>query len=224
MYQDKLSQLDHYKKFPEMLPFIGKMYENAPKKVLVIGESHYLPNEVTTMHREPKHWYSLAQIPLTKDEKKHINTAGNIRGWISGNERCNAYTIYQNIEKALREKAFGGKDAENYLEYISFYNYFQRPAEAKVSIRNDELDNNYAFEHFHKVWSFLNVDTVIFTSKRAARAYQDCQSKNPAAAPRLVHQTCHPACSWWNRKHRSWVDGELYEMTGKEVFWEGLSR
>lgn len=222
MFQDKLSQLDHYKKFPEMLPFIGEMYESAPKKVLVIGESHYLPKG-STVHSDSEHWYSSETITLSDKEREWINTNRVIRGWISGN-RSKAYTIYQNIEKALKEKEFGGEGAKNYLEYIAFYNYFQRPANAKVSIENVDHDNRHAFEHFNKIWQLLNVDTAIFTSKRAHNAYKRYQSESQAAGPRLVHQTCHPACSWWNRKHKSWVDDKLYEMTGKEVFWEGLLR
>ena len=40
-FDEQLNNIEHFQKFPSMLPYIGEHYFTAPKKVLVIGESHF---------------------------------------------------------------------------------------------------------------------------------------------------------------------------------------
>lgn len=40
---------------PELIPFIEKLYPQAPLKVLFLGESHYLPAAYN--HKVGQEWY-----------------------------------------------------------------------------------------------------------------------------------------------------------------------
>ncbi|MDR1176770.1 MAG: hypothetical protein LBK83_15005 [Treponema sp.] len=40
--KERLEKIEHYKNYPQMIPFIGK-YWGKYKKLLIIAESHYLP-------------------------------------------------------------------------------------------------------------------------------------------------------------------------------------
>ncbi len=44
-YQKQLEEIKIFKQFPQLLPFVGKYYENNNKKLLLIGESHYMPKK-----------------------------------------------------------------------------------------------------------------------------------------------------------------------------------
>ena len=48
---------DHLRRFPCMHPWIGSRYQDKRhKRLLVIGESHYLPPD-STIHHDPDRWY-----------------------------------------------------------------------------------------------------------------------------------------------------------------------
>jgi hypothetical protein len=62
-----------YKRIPQMLPWVGKEYDGTGhKKILFIGESHYMPNiEEKTF----KDWYNdTFEWDLNDDELGYINT------------------------------------------------------------------------------------------------------------------------------------------------------
>ena len=58
IFDNELSQIHHYIKFPSLMPFVGKSYIKASKKILFLGESHYLPNN-SNINLNPQDWYSL---------------------------------------------------------------------------------------------------------------------------------------------------------------------
>lgn len=42
-FDERLSEIDHYRLYPELYPWIGKHYRSQDTKILAIGESHTQP-------------------------------------------------------------------------------------------------------------------------------------------------------------------------------------
>ena len=75
---------DHLQRFPCMRPWIGSRYrDERHKRLLVIGESHYLPSD-STIHRDPGRWYRSRQEDLSGEEVRWASTA------TSGAATCSA--------------------------------------------------------------------------------------------------------------------------------------
>ena len=61
-YDEQLQTLVHYQNYPEMLPFIGTNYDSHEKKLLIIGESHYLPKDTLV---DVMKWYEMDSSMLS---------------------------------------------------------------------------------------------------------------------------------------------------------------
>ena len=71
---------EHLRRFPCMHPWIGSRYrDDRHKRLLVVGESHYLPPE-STIHHDPDRWYRSSQAELSEEEVRWASTIGNITG------------------------------------------------------------------------------------------------------------------------------------------------
>ena len=133
---------DHLRRFPCMRPWIGSRYRDARhKRLLVIGESHYLPNE-STIHHDPDRWYRSGQDDLSEEEVRWASTIGNITGrWYR------AHRIYRSIQdevaRILQESGVTPDDFP--LNHIAYCNYFLRPAPVaggsmEGNVRQQDLD------------------------------------------------------------------------------------
>ena len=116
---------DHLRRFPCMRPWIGSRYRDARhKRLLVIGESHYLPNE-STIHHDPDRWYRSGQDDLSDEEVRWASTIGNITGrWYRAHRIYRA--IQDEVARILQES--GVTPDEFPLNHIAYCNYFLRPA------------------------------------------------------------------------------------------------
>ena len=90
--QDILNKIPNLKWYP----FIGKEYENgvSDKKILLVGESHYLPKG-STVNLDSKEWYQGTSDKLTPDERRYIDTAGVLDGL--------HHNIFKTLNRALIE-------------------------------------------------------------------------------------------------------------------------
>ena len=87
---------EHLRRYPCMQPWIGSRYrDERHKRLLVIGESHYLPPE-STIHHDPERWYCSSQADLSDEEVRWASTIGNITGrWTK------AHRIYRAIQDEI---------------------------------------------------------------------------------------------------------------------------
>lgn len=205
-YDSNLECIPHYKKHPQMMPFIGTEYgENGPK-ILLIGESHYL-QPTSTIHLNPILWYESTDKDLDK-----VVTGGVRREyWATHTRACltkkarnwkkKSFTIFRNLEAALVESGY--PVADNTLRYIAFMNAFQRPAVSRSSIKHTHLDREHSAFTVQSVIDTIMPDHVIFVSRKAHKAIGSQLSISSKSLP-------HPASAWWNRSSK---DG-----TGKEQF------
>src|SRR5690606_27412219 len=80
--QNKLNEIGHYNKIPEMKPFIGANYFATEKKTLIIGESHFFYHE--PLNENPKCnqgaqvWYSY-NVKIPQEKLDCINTSKSVK-------------------------------------------------------------------------------------------------------------------------------------------------
>ena len=191
---------EHLRRFPCMQPWIGSRYrDERHKRLLVIGESHYLPTE-STIHHDAARWYRSSQNDLSSEEVRWVSTVGNITGrWYR------AHRIYREIQNqvatVLKEK---GVTPDPFpLNHVAYCNYFLRPA----PISGDSMEG-----HAHQqdldvaeevlTWFILNhsPNLVIVTSRFAGRHAQQVTREH--AIPSTT--TPHPGSRWWNTTSRTY--------------------
>ena len=54
-FDNELLSFSHFKNYPNYLPYIGKDYSNSKKKILIIAESHFYPDE--DFYKNIETWY-----------------------------------------------------------------------------------------------------------------------------------------------------------------------
>ena len=221
-FDQQLKRIHHYQMYPQMMPFIGSHYRRMNKRVLIVGESHYL-EPGCEVHLNAKNWYAgLSSADFSKVNKGWIFTRQTAGSGINQKYARKAFTIYRNVEYAIKESLNTGiSETDNYLRYAAFYNYFQRPAEAKISIANVDLDDRKAYDHFKSLYEVLDFTHLAFVSKRAYHAFLKKREPQEFAEVKIF-ATAHPACSWWNREHKHWADGMMYKMSSKDWFLHQL--
>ncbi len=213
-YDDEFFKFSHYSSHPQMIPFVGQFWNIMPKKLLVLGESHYLPKDSDKNIIE--NWYSINDSNLSALEKCYTNTAEMINE--AGHFQKYKYKghgIWKNIELAILESGFRPSDTSNMFKYISFMNFFQRPAMINgESIIPNEQDLIMANKTLDYVISILKPDFIFFTtSKSWYRFNKDLFDIN------FVGHSSHPTSKWWNRKCKSYTNLYLRDnLTGKESF------
>lgn len=175
-YDNRFKKINIYKRYNLLIPFVGKNFSVADKKILFIGESHFLPKE--TYNRIEKDeilsWYKVKQedYKFNKEEKDYINTRNIINRDVINSEYQNkSHSIYRNLGIEYAE-SFGFVNYNEALPHIAFYNYFLRPAEAEgESIINSWSDDAYSFNHLIMIEKILKPHAIIFSSKKARQHF-----------------------------------------------------
>ena len=214
----QLQSLTHYQRFPQMMPLIGSHYRRMNKRILVIGESHYLERD-SSIHLDAHKWYHNTTInDLTETERGWSHTRDTSGSGMNQKYHAKSFTIYRNVEKALRD-VLSGEDisTDSYFRYAAFYNYFQRPAQTGISVANVDLDDEYAYQHLQQLQQVIQADQFAFVSKRAYHSF--LHRYQAADFPDVdTFATAHPACSWWNRVHKHYHYDQVEQMTSREWF------
>lgn len=213
-YDNDLLKIEHYKNHPEMLPFVGKDYNKHEKRVLLIGESHYLSNENkrdVAKDFEKLNWYDNALSFSPSDDgnvfykdfenyatrhvvNRYISPAGkNFKG-SNGmfNQPINAY--YGKAEHAL-------------MHNFAFMNFYQRPAfEYGKSIANIDRDNEIATKTLIRVIDVLKPSLIVFLSTKAFNNFEKYYKKNynEKLDENIFHKVPHPTCAWWYREYNGY--------------------
>lgn len=217
-YEAALGQIPFYRERPFLKPFVGKRYESAAhRKLLVVGESHYAP-EGETFHRNVEGWYD-GSTKVTEAMPLYWN--------------CFTRRTFADFKAGRFSKAILGElgalcGAENPAEEVAFCNYFLRPAENRKSFREicTELDRKMSAENFARVrvLAALSPDVVCFASKEAIVCAEEdfpkfCGRKLWDDNGHIFYVN-HPASSWWNKATRP---DYFHGLTSREFFREQLS-
>jgi len=207
---------------PELTPFIGKLYPQAPLKVLFLGESHYLPAAYN--HKVGQEWYerSTASYGFSAEALAWLNTAAIIRhDVIESSYKNPAHNIYRNIGKVYGE-VFAKGDYPQTLEYIAFGNYFLRPAEVcgeSIIIINGWDEEVRSFQQLAALEKQLQPALIVFVSKKAYESFvRVAQAQGATVLLSKAKSVPHPNSAWWNR-----AIAQYEGRTGKEELKRILS-
>jgi hypothetical protein len=212
-FDSKLKIFFHYQNHPQMLPFVGK-YWGKYKKLLVIGESHYLSPcfDITII----ENWYN-----SNINDLDNINS-GRARSWTNTSEliddtdyKPKGHTSWKNIKTAIHSTGFD--PPEDIFCYIAYMNFFQRPAQKTgESINVTKEDCNIANEALAFIINIIIPDYIFFVSSKAWQYYN-----KKSFDEGLTGHSAHSSCPWWNRKSSKYTkyDPEIV-VTGKESFMD----
>lgn len=209
-------EIGEYNRYPQMLPWVGKEYDNKNhKRILLVGESHYLPDCADEAFRTKEGWYYQEPGELDEESVSWTNTREVVglgpKIWTKG------HTLYREINKVIGNLEKQDYRCENMFKHVGYYNYFLRPAYPKGCSFKDvyeEQDLNIAYEAFCCILEIIEPEFVYFFSKFAWDSLLKRKSNFEGIK---MDFSPHPACPWWNRKN---YNLESYEelMTGKEKF------
>ena len=199
-------------KIPSMKPWIGKNYFTSKQKLLILGESHYLPKD-SSIQMEENRWYSSTEDDLSHEEIEWISTTDIISYSIENNFNSRSHWIYKNIAQALNEilQKPAYSDA---LSYISFYNYFRRPAYGGYSLFVCQKDVDIAAAYILDFIKQNKPDIIIFTSSLAGEYGEE--AVDSTGIPYFT--VPDPTCQWWNAAAKKYG-----EKTGRELFIDFLN-
>ncbi len=221
--------LDMYKKYPELIPFVGDNYEKAKIKILLVGESHYThKNKESCLDgmaepgsndslKDINDWYAgklLQRLPETNtllSNKDSYNTVGVVRKYLNDKKLDRSYHIFDYPAKVISEYNYVSNENLNErdaFKYISFINYFQRPEFSYGnSIKLYEIDEKIAFENFCNVINKIKPELIIFVSRLAYNSFNYYSQINNYSCNIKCTRIPHPCSAWWNRRTKNGLDG-----------------
>jgi len=211
-YDMKLKEIDIYKKFEILIPFIGENYNSSKQKILFIGESHFLPKESYKENslKDLSEWYKNNQdyYNFEGNAKPCLNTRNIINNDVINLDFQNpSHSIYRNLGNVYADffKLNGYKES---LPNVAFYNYFLRPAEVEGgSIMNTKEDDIFSFNHLIQIDATLKPDAIIFASKKARQAFHrvrwssEFRVKGEVLEEKIFYVP-HPGNAWWNKEFK----------------------
>lgn len=221
---DLKSEVQHLNNYPQMLPFIGNKWVEQSKKILLLGESHYIPgDELKDLEKDNNthltDWYNNTSDNFYEGLADYIDTRGVVQKADNPEEEGYAkpLMIFYNLKRELKNNLSQLKNETQVFPFISFYNYFQRPHFIEGgSILNNEKDNEIAFQTLKSVTKIIKPTLIIFISSKAKDSFKYMFNKD-------VDKNCfdniiidgvpHASSQWWNRK-----SGVYNNKTGREKF------
>lgn len=207
---------DFRRRYPEMTPYVGDNYGVAQQHgcaLLVIGESHYLP-EYSTIHKDCATWYMSDHTKLDDDEKWYINTSELIKLDCQQHYFQPEHGIWKNGYQAINQCGPNFDDFITLFQYTIFYNFYLRPANKGNSFQEllSERDNTIANAYFKYMLEQHKPNGIVFLSRLA---FDCCWERKGLAIP--VAGAPHPTCRWWNRKC-----GKYGGRYGRDLVQDGM--
>ena len=166
-YKDFI-KIPFYRNHAYMIPFVGDNYISTEhKKLLLIGESHYLL-KISSVHHDAYNWY-YGKPHLTSGNNSEENNCTPAKTWGEGRNTYFCINVQESLCNATRIKESWNS--------VAFYNYFLRPANfgkgindlwtTETSYRPKALDIEFAVKNLIDVLKILKPDLIVFLSKMA---------------------------------------------------------
>jgi hypothetical protein len=104
-YDDYLiAKLNHLQNHSCYLPHIGKDYDTALPKILIVAESHYLPATHNNAFSVDDWYFNFKKVYSIIDSKGKgwINTRGVVGEYQKNNPKTGGLSIFHNLEKSFK--------------------------------------------------------------------------------------------------------------------------
>jgi hypothetical protein len=216
------SEMQHLINYPQMLPFIGNKWKQQSKKILFLGESHYIPGDELKDLENETHltdWYNNTSDNFYEGLADYIDTRGVVEKADNPDEEgfAKPLTIFYNIKRELKNNLPLLKNESQIFPFFSFYNYFQRPHFVEGdSIQNNENDNQIAFQTLKSIIKIIKPTLIIFVSTKAKQSFRSKLNNEVDKSSFdniVVDGVPHASSQWWNRKSAAYSN-----KTGREKF------
>ena len=207
---------DFRMRYPEMEPYIGNEYAKAQKNhcaLLVIGESHYLP-ERSTIHKNCSTWYASDHTLLDQEERGWISTSEIITEEIPKDFPNRAHGIWKYGYRQINHCGPRFNDYRTLFNYTVFYNFYLRPADYGNTFKTlcNPYDNAVANCYFNTMVEQYQPNGIIFLSRLA---FESCEGKETLSM--TIAGAPHPTCYWWNKKC-----GKYGNRFGRDIIQDGV--
>jgi hypothetical protein len=220
--EELISKIPHLKNYPQMKPYIGSKWKNQNRKILLIGESHYIPgDELKDLENETHltNWYHNTSDNFYQGLADYIDTRGVIHK--ADNPKLEGYSkalmIFYNLKREIQNTVIELKTESEIFPYFSVYNYFQRPHfKEGGSIKNARIDNEIAYKTLKSIISIIKPTDIIFVSSKAKDSFDfqfSIDGEKEIFGTIKVDSVPHASCRWWNT-----VSGRYGNRTGREKF------
>ena len=204
-------KIPFYQRYPQFRPFVGNQYAGSPVKILILGESHYLP-EGSTIHKVADKWYGGDYKGLNDEEKKWTRTRGVVNSGSGQKWTKKGHLIFRNLELALIDA--GLPKCDNMFSHVAYMNSFQRPAICKESISVKQRDIDVAVEVINGVVEIIKPNLILFVSRKAGKHLAKKINLEPGVKASVFP---HPASAWWLRESKHGVGKDLFVARVKEA-------
>lgn len=211
-----------YEQYSQLEPFVGDRYlekEGSAPRLLIIGESSYLPEKYESLTTAEK-WYEGAASDI-KNEDDLDCLKYRQEGFINDAEN-KTNGIWNRVYKTINES---GPNHPNYKEVIretAYFNFFLRPGIKGESIAKNgfdpQKDTQIANEQFRYQYKKLKPTAILFISKFA---YNHFRSQEVEGLVSKIGVIRHPCSSWWNRTTKNIPRNSREELADfiKDLQW-----
>lgn len=195
-FDNQFDNISFYQIHPFMRPFVGDNYRSSKhKKLLIVGENHYMPPK-STFHHNANDWYN--QPALSNEEEGYCNTK------IACEKLKNLFV--QKINDFLKGFYKGPK---NVLQEIAFCNFYLRPADYEQNMKNlwkkfngSKIDKEYALKVFPKILDVLQPDVIVFCGQIVWNCVAPYLHKEMCGDLENVAHCYSPSRNAWHRSKR----------------------
>lgn len=207
-----------YDQYPMLRPYVGdRFYNRRTPSILLIGESHYLPDG-STQHLSPEAWYSGSSETLNQTEREWISTAEIIRNSRKNDFRNDGHSIWKESFQIINEFGPAYADYKCIADDLAFYNFFLRPALRGQSLVVTGEDAVIANEAFLTHYETLKPTAIAFLSMKAHHHWNQ-----PRHVGVPVVAAPHPTCRWWNRAAKRYENRKGRDILAdliKDIKWK----
>ena len=213
-FDEELARVDHYVRYPSLIPFVGVKYEENPKRILILGESFYLSDECN-QHKNAESWYNGNENVIKTKDRGWMNCRGLITyPWNDSSDEApktwkpRGHYMYREINRCLREAKYVDIDGNAFVN-VAYMNTFQRPspkAGDSIAKHCEPVDIEQAVKTISSVVSIIKPKTVIFASKYSWRTVGKLIADNYDTESGINFDfTYHPASGgrfWHSKRHK----------------------
>lgn len=138
------------------LPWVGKNYFNAKRRVLIVAESHYCSGEEIEKYINA----TMRQKWITRDVVQYYSVSHK-----------NSQPMFDNLMRSFFQTL--NIDRENLWKNIAFYNFIQRPMDYNRKERPTKSDISTGWQVFIDVVKILKPTDCIFVGVAAADNFNE---------------------------------------------------
>jgi hypothetical protein len=195
---DLQSGLPHLVNYPKMLPLIGQEWKKSNNRILLVGESRYLPGE-TIPGKEIKSYglINKSDIPAIVFKPGRENSKG-----------FPTPPIKYDSQAALESIFWHYSDIGNFFSHMAYYNYVQPktfvPAHIASQYKNE---SELSFKTLETITRILKPHKIIFISYGAFTSFKyqlNEQADIDVFYDVMIDYTCHPGSWRWYNNVKSY--------------------